>query len=89
MLADTGAGQGAVVVGVHEAGSQHPAIGIDGAFRSGGCAGGHIAQMDDPVTVDQRIAAVGLGGSVAGDDQRVGDQLPHSLTVSGPNLSLS
>ena len=39
--------------------------------------------MHHEVAVDERVAAVGLGRPVAGDDKRVGDQLAHAVTVSG------
>ena len=84
MFANASAAQGAVVVGVHKAGSQHPAACVDSELRPCRRAGRHGAQVHHEVAVDERVAAVGLGRPVAGDDKRVGDQLAHGLTVSGP-----
>ena len=83
--ADAGSGQGAVVVGVDEAGAQHPVAAFDGGVGGAGLRRRHRAQPGDPVAVDQGVALVGLGSPIAVDDHRAADQLPHrdAIPLSG------
>ena len=83
VVADVGAAESPVVVRVHEPGRQHPALAVDGPLGASCRARRYLAELHQAVTLDQRVARVGLGHPVAVYDHDVGQQLAngHQFTV--------
>jgi len=83
VLTDPGAAEGPVVVGVHEARRQHPAVPLDDPVGVAGCTRRHVTQLGDAVALDQHVPLVRLGQPVTVHDDDVCQQLAnrHDLTV--------
>ena len=75
--------QRAVVVRVHETGSQYPPPPLDDPIRAPRAARRNVAEMHDAVAVDQHVALERLGPPVTVHDHDIGDELAdrHKGTV--------